>query len=313
MNLLRVVLLGPTGAGKSQFCNFLHKDLSNSTYEVSNSLNSCTSVPQSTIVERQNIQLELIDSPGNSDSNNKDEANLKVLTQYLRKKKEIHKIFLLLSFEDRLSHDTRNYLKILSWIFTPMQFMSNLIVIFTHYPKDPDEDDIEKFHKYKFEINEILIKIFAIPNQIRQKLPQIPVYRFNTKIIKRNNNRFFDPESLKASYDLIEELKFLTTTLYYHPIKTENLECDKSKILEKVKNEQKELLETIEELKKNKEEAEKLKEQVKREQEEYEKMKRQMQTNNRTTLNDSEETGIGGFLAGLAFFGMVLLDACQIF
>ena len=313
MNLLRVVLLGPTGAGKSQFCNFIHKDLSNSIYKVSASLNSCTSVPQSTIVERQNIKLELIDSPGNSDSNNNDEANLKELTKYLRTKKEIHKIFLVLSFEDRLNKDTRDYLKILSWIFTPMQFMSNLIVIFTHYPKDPDDDDIEKFHKYKSEINEILIKSFAIPNQIIQRLPQIPVYRFNTKIIRNNNSRSFDPESLKASIDLIEELKFLTRAVYYHPIKTENLECDKNKILEKVKIEQKEILKTIEELKKNKEEAEKLKEQVRREHEEFEKMKRQMQTNNRTTLNNSQGSGIGGFFVGALAFVGAMVSGCQIF
>ena len=76
-NLIKTVLLGPTGAGKSQFCNFIHKDLTNSIFEVSNSLNSCTKEPQSTIVERQNIRLQLIDSAGSSDSNNKDEENLK--------------------------------------------------------------------------------------------------------------------------------------------------------------------------------------------------------------------------------------------
>jgi ABC-type branched-subunit amino acid transport system ATPase component len=30
-NLIRTVLIGPTGAGKSQFCNFIHKDLTNSS------------------------------------------------------------------------------------------------------------------------------------------------------------------------------------------------------------------------------------------------------------------------------------------
>ena len=86
-NLVKTVLLGPTGAGKSQFCNFIHKDLTNSIFEVSNSLNSCTKEPQSTIVERQNIRLKLIDSAGSSDSNNKDEENLKKLALYLRKEK----------------------------------------------------------------------------------------------------------------------------------------------------------------------------------------------------------------------------------
>ena len=86
-NLIKTVLIGPTGAGKSQFCNFIHKDLTNSIFEVSHFLNSCTKEPQSTIVERQNIRLQLIDSAGSSDSNNKDEENLKKLALYLRKEK----------------------------------------------------------------------------------------------------------------------------------------------------------------------------------------------------------------------------------
>ena len=111
-NIFRIVLVGPTGAGKSQFCNFLRNDLSNSLYKVKASLNSCTSIPQSTIFERQNIKIELIDSPGSSDSNNNDENNLKILADYLRSKNEIHQIFLVLNFEDRLSKSTRDYLKI---------------------------------------------------------------------------------------------------------------------------------------------------------------------------------------------------------
>ena len=137
-SLVKIVLVGPTGAGKSQFCNFLHNDLSNSIYQVKASLNSCTSVPQSTIFERQNLKIELIDSPGSSDSNNNDEDNLRKLANFLRSKNEIHQIFLVLNFNNRLNKDTRDYLKILSWIFTPIQFIANLIVIFTHFPKDAE-------------------------------------------------------------------------------------------------------------------------------------------------------------------------------
>ena len=78
-NFIRIVLVGPTSAGKSQFCNFLHKNLTNSIYKVGFSLNSSTLITQTTILRRQNIQLELIDTPGNSDSNNNDEENLKSL------------------------------------------------------------------------------------------------------------------------------------------------------------------------------------------------------------------------------------------
>ena len=285
--LIKIVLVGPTGAGKSQFCNFIHNDLTNSIYKVSNSLNSCTSTPQSSIIERQNIRLELIDSPGSSDSNNNDEENLKVLANYLQSKNEIHQILLILSFEDRLSKDTRQYLKILSWIFTPMQFMSNLIVIFTHYPKDPDEEDIEKFYQHKYEINEELNKIFDIPSEYKSKIPQIPVYHFNTKVLNKNTSPHFEENSIKASNDLINDIKFRITSSFYKPINTTNLECDKDKILFKVEQERKELLDIIEELKKNKEKREKLQEESKIEEQKYNDILNHMQSHNRSTLNSS--------------------------
>ena len=208
--LIRVVLIGPTGAGKSQFCNFVHKDLTNSLHKVSNSLNSCTKEPQSTIVERPNIKLELIDSPGSSDSNNNDEENLTILVKYLRNKKEINQILLILSFEDRLRGNTKKYLKFLSWIFTPIQFMKNLMIIFTHYPDNPDEDDINNFNLLKKEICEELNKIFEIP--IESKLPDIPMYFINTKIFKKNGNCYYDNNSEKILNDIIRELKIRVNT-----------------------------------------------------------------------------------------------------
>ena len=310
--LIKIVLVGPTGAGKSQFCNFIHNDLTNSIYKVSNSLNSCTSTPQSSIIERQNIRLELIDSPGSSDSNNNDEENLKVLANYLQSKNEIHQILLILSFEDRLSKDTRQYLKILSWIFTPMQFMSNLIVIFTHYPKDPDEEDIEKFYQHKYEINEELNKIFDIPSEYKSKIPQIPVYHFNTKVLNKNTSPHFDENSIKASNDLINDIKFRITSSFYKPINTTNLECDKDKILFKVEQERKELLDIIEELKKNKEKREKLQEESKIEEQKYNDILNHMQSHNRSTLNSSGINSITQFL--VAVTGVLeALSNCNIF
>ena len=208
--LIKVVLIGPTGAGKSQFCNFIHKDLTNSIHEVSDSLNSCTTEPKSTIVQRPNIRLELIDSPGSSDSNNDDEENLTILVKYLRNKKEINQIFLVLSFENRFTGDTKKFLSILGWIFTPIQFMINLMIIFTHYPDKPDEDDINKFTLLEKEINEELNKIFEIP--IECKMPKIPVYYINTKIFKNEGILYFDKISEEMLNKIIKELKIRVNT-----------------------------------------------------------------------------------------------------
>ena len=302
--VIKTVLIGPTGAGKSQLCNFIHKDLTNSIYEVSNSLNSCTKEPKSTIVERQDIKLELIDTPGTSDSNNNDEENLKILTKYLRNGKELNQIFLVLSFHDRLSRITRDYLKILSWIFTPKQFMTNLIIIFTHYPDDPDEDDIEKYNILKKEVKEELDKIFEIPSEF--PMPDIPVYFVNTKIFKKNGNRFFDKNSQAAINDLIEELKLRISSVTYSLIDTTDLDCNKDTIIEKIEKEKSLILKEIEELKRNKEKKEKLIRDMEIEEQRYQNL-----VNNSHGHRDFIGVGIIGGI-GLALL-KVASSSCQIF
>ena len=302
--VIKTVLIGPTGAGKSQLCNFIHKDLTNSIYEVSNSLNSCTKEPKSTIVERQDIKLELIDTPGTSDSNNNDEENLKILTKYLRNGKELNQIFLVLSFHDRLSRITRDYLKILSWIFTPKQFMTNLIIIFTHYPDEPDEDDIEKYNILKKEVKEELDKIFEIPSEF--PMPDIPVYFVNTKIFKKNGNRFFDKNSQAAINDLIEELKLRISSVTYSIIDTKDLDCNKDTIIEKIEKEKSLILKEIEELKRNKEKKEKLIRDMEIEEQRYQNL-----VNNSHGHRDFIGVGIIGSI-GLTLL-KVASSSCQIF
>ena len=302
--VIKTVLIGSTGAGKSQLCNFIHKDLTNSIYEVSNSLNSCTKEPKSTIVERQDIKLELIDTPGTSDSNNNDEENLKILTKYLRNGKELNQIFLVLSFHDRLSRITRDYLKILSWIFTPKQFMTNLIIIFTHYPDEPDEADIEKYNILKKEVKEELDKIFEIPSEF--PMPDIPVYFVNTKIFKKNGNRFFDKNSQAAINDLIEELKLRISSVTYSIIDTKDLDCNKDTIIEKIEKEKSLILKEIEELKRNKEKKEKLIRDMEIEEQRYQNL-----VNNSHGHRDFIGNGIIGCI-GLALL-KVASSSCQIF
>ena len=303
--VIKTVLIGPTGAGKSQLCNFIHKDLTNSIYEVSNSLNSCTKEPKSTIVERQDIKLELIDTPGTSDSNNNDEENLKILTKYLRNGKELNQIFLVLSFHDRLSRITRDYLKILSWIFTPKQFMTNLIIIFTHYPDEPDEDDIEKYNILKKEVKEELDKIFEIPSEF--PMPDIPVYFVNTKIFKKNGNRFFDKNSQAAINDLIEELKLRISSVTYSIIDTKDLDCNKDTIIEKIEKEKSLILKEIEELKRNKEKKEKLIRDMEIEEQRYQNLVNNSQSGHRDFIG----VGIIGSI-GLTLL-KVASSSCQIF
>ena len=58
----RVIVVGPTGAGKSQFCNFVRRDITNSIYTVSYSLDSCTKDPFSNFFQRKSTNYEFIDT-----------------------------------------------------------------------------------------------------------------------------------------------------------------------------------------------------------------------------------------------------------
>ena len=57
-----------------------------------------------------------------NDSSNNDTVNLKKLVEYLKEKKEIDAIILLLKFGERLNNDTKEYFKTLANIFTPHEF-----------------------------------------------------------------------------------------------------------------------------------------------------------------------------------------------
>ena len=74
-NILRTLIVGPMGAGKSQFYNFVQKDETNSINKVSNSLESCTQGPKSNEFKRIETNFDFIDRAGNNDSDDIDIAN----------------------------------------------------------------------------------------------------------------------------------------------------------------------------------------------------------------------------------------------
>ena len=174
----RVIVVGPTGAGKSQFCNFVRRDTSNSINEVSDSLDSCTKDPFSNFFQRKSTNYEFIDTAGNSDSSDDDTINLKKLVSYLKEKKTIDYIILLLKFNERVTNDTRNYIKILGKIFTPGEFYNHLCVIFTKFPVNPSKKEEKIKNKSIEEINKILKEAFNI--EYNQKIPNVNVYFVDT-------------------------------------------------------------------------------------------------------------------------------------
>ena len=257
-DLYRIIVLGPTGAGKSQFCNFAQRDLTNSVNLVSDSFDSCTWKPYSNFFRRNNINLELIDTPGSSDSSDNDIKNLETLIDYLRERKEIDHIILCLKFGERINKDTREYLNILGKIFTSIEFFSHLSVCFTKYPLYPSEKEIKSKNKYILDFNELLKGIFKIDKNIQ--IPNVKVYFFDTEINEYDNTY---KEKFQDTLDIMLN-QIILNSEYYHPIDTTNL--DLTGINSKLKNdnlekEMKELLKKIEQEEKRRkdEEREKIK------------------------------------------------------
>jgi len=269
--VFRIAVIGPTGAGKSQFCNFCLRDKTNKTYEVSNSLNSCTQDPFSTHpFERNNINIELIDSAGSSDSGDKDIENLEKFVIYLRKKKELDYILLLLRFEDRVTGQTKKFVETLSNIFAPFEFFSHLSIVFTRSPINPDDDELEERKKYSLEIGEIIDKIFRIDEDHKKLLEPNKTFFIDTKLIKKDGQKNYDKQSQKTVDVILNLMKYNSRKI--GPIKTENLDFSEDKIKIRRDKELQEINEKIEKEKRRLEEIKKRNDEMQRRVEEYSRM-----------------------------------------
>ena len=255
-NIYKIAVIGPTGSGKSQFCNFVLKDKTNTKYEVSDSLNSCTQDPFSVDpFERNNIKIQIIDSAGSSDSGNKDIENLKKFVEYLRNKEELHYILLILKYETRVIGQTKQFIETLAQIFAPFEFFSHLSIVFTMSPMDDEECDDddeedkkeknkirEQKKKYALEISEILDKIFRIEDEHKKLLESNKAFFVDT-VVKKNK---FNEMSQKTVDTILDWMQFNLKKL--GPINTKNLDYNEDSIKIRRNKEMEELNKKIKEL-----------------------------------------------------------------
>ena len=262
-DLYRILVVGPTGAGKSQFCNFVQRDITNSKNKVGVGLRSCTKGPQSNIFTRNNTNYDFLDSAGSSDSDNDDIKNLNLLIDFIKKKESIDYITLLLKFGEKITNETKKYLETLGKIFTAGEFYTHLCVFFTKFPTKPKKKDRELKDETKKEINEILKEIFHIDKEIQ--IPDVKVYFIDTEIDEDDNT--YDEKSQDTIDIMIKQMKL--DIKKYNSINTKNFDVTGERI-EKEKKQIEALKKQLEEekLKKEKEDEEK-----KRIKEEMQKMK----------------------------------------
>ena len=271
----RILVFGPTGAGKSQFCNFVQRDLENIINKVSDSLNSCTQDPQSNFFQRNGINCELIDTAGNNDTDNNDVKNLEKVCEYLHSKEHIHYIILLLNYEDRLQKDTREYIETLGKIFTPKEFYTHLCVIFTHLPEKENKKVKEKKIKNKEEICKILKKTFDIKEN--ERLPKTRVYFINTEIDEDDNEeKKFDEKSQTTVDIMMEQMRLDIKDIA--PISTKELDITGKSSKKRKEEDEKKI-----------KELEKLLEQERKRKEEEEKEKKRLEAEIKKRQRDDEE------------------------
>ena len=216
----RIIVIGPKGAGKSQFCNFIMRDTKNETFEVSVSLDQCTQAPNSKFFERNKTKYEIIDTVGYGDTAINDEKNLKSLILFLKEKKTIDSICLILNFNQRLSGPSRDYLKFLGRIFTPWEFYSHLCVFFTKSPVKPNKKEKKIQKIYIEEINKILKETFQVPKNLR--VPEVKVFFIDTEY-DEDEQKY--EELFQDTVDIM--LKYMKLNIYrYNSIDTSKLDVE---------------------------------------------------------------------------------------
>ena len=239
--MYNVVVLGITGTGKSQLCNFLFDDLNNETYKVGNELFSCTYMKDIIEAEKQgktilNGKFNLIDSPGGDDSKGKDLENLEELIKYIQEKGCLHCILLVFNYRNKISDSVKKYLEKLSLIFTPNEFYHHIIIIFTNYPKKPNKKDKKKLQTYEDQINKFMRDFFGI----KEEKVKLNSYFIDTDADESDNEKLFFNENQKATRkSIIQRMELICKNNNFPPITTFTF---KKEDLDKKKAEEEEII-----------------------------------------------------------------------
>ena len=236
--LYRAVILGPTGVGKSQFCNFVRRDLTNTINKVSDELDSCTQEPFTNYFTRNGTSFEFIDTAGSGDSSNNDTANLEKLINYLKIIRQIDYIILVLRFNERLTNTTKEYIETFGKTFTPNEFFKHLCIFFTKFPLNPRKKENNLKKVYSQEMKQIFSEIFHLNgNKDDEKMPELKIYYINTEIDEKTNT--FIEEYQEIIDTMLEQMK--ADVSKYHSIDTTNLDITGKSVKLRIENERKEI------------------------------------------------------------------------
>ena len=144
-----LVLFGETGHGKSTLGNKL---LGKGVFPTNDSLSSVTKEISGCQGVDKSKDLFVIDTPGINDSEGKDNEYLKSIAIYLKKRKDIKGIVIVLNFnlKTAIQNSAEKSFKIIFRIFKSKTICTHIIVAFTHFynsrkqPKRNEQGELEK-------------------------------------------------------------------------------------------------------------------------------------------------------------------------
>ena len=191
------ILLGKTGSGKTTLLNALYGEIVGKVEKSSRSVTEKCSLYYYKLKNGKVICL--IDTPGLSDTEtinneNIDKTHLNEIKDIISEEKiEIRGILYLINFQcERFDADEQKTLINYNKIFSYKNFWKILVIIYTHFYKDPNEDEkIEQIRNSRRESNKDLF--CKLMEKIKDVSDIIPYEDLNIKYL----NSFSEPKSDK--------------------------------------------------------------------------------------------------------------------
>ena len=183
-----IIVFGECGAGKTQFCKYVTRDITQTNYD------DFTREFEKTAFTRLGINFELIDTPGLSDEYS---GNYRFFN-YIDIKHVDYIILIFNFFSHRITMTVQKFIEKLIKIFTPEKFFAHLCIVFPRYISDP------KYSKNKVRLIEAFTNFL---NGMSKDKPNydIKFYFVNTEF--ENNNFVF--EKYQDTIDImLKEIKF---------------------------------------------------------------------------------------------------------
>ena len=193
--IYRVIVVGEAGVGKSQFCNYVNKDLTNSIYKVGDDFQSTTKTVFTNKFKRLEIDFEFIDTPGCEDSYQFKDY-FRQLYELKEEKKFDYIIYTRNFYDRRITSFEMEFIQNLSNIFTKEEFYSHSCIVFTHYCGKTKYKEYLKNH-----INSAFGEIF-FKNKDRQ-IPNIKTYFIDDDF----EDDYDDEENQEIIDNLLKQIK----------------------------------------------------------------------------------------------------------